>query len=261
MSLRSELIQSIHSSYIDKGYPELTQQELEHYLNSVRFLRDSLLLSKTGFLLIEYKSWNYVHCSNSMEIAGFSPDEILKKGPAFLLSRINLHDLQPQKIIHPMITDYFTALPEKEKSGHKFCFTFRFRRADDKEIMILQNNIFVKWDEQGKPVAKLIFFTDISDYKKDSHIVFYSSRIDQEGRNRVQIQRSFTPGHPVKLSPRQLEVVRLIEQGLHSHEIADTLRLSEETVRNMRKTIFHKLGCVNQAQMVKLASLYGLLRE
>lgn len=258
MSLRLELIKSIHSSYTDESYPELTEPEMERYLSSVRFLEDSLLLSKTGFLLIEYKNWSYVHCSNSLEIMGYAPDEIMRKGPAFLLSAVNLDDLKPQRIIHPMMTNYFQGLADEEKSGHKFCFTMRFRRGDGKEIMLLQNNIFVKWDEQGKPVAKLIFFTDISDYKEDTHIVFYRSRINNEGRNRIEEQRCFTPGHSITLSPRQLEVLHLMAQGLRSRDVAKALGLREETIKNVRKNIRHKLGCVNQAQMVKLAALYGL---
>lgn len=261
MSLRHELIKSIYSSYTDDRYPELTEQEMERYVSSVRFLEDSLLLSKTGYLLIEYKNWNYVHCSNSQEVLGYSSDEILRKGPALLLSCVHLDDLRPQRVIHPMINDYFQALPEEEKSGHKFCFTMRFRRGDGREIKLLQNNIFVKWDEHGKPVAKLIFFTDISDYKEDDHVVFYSSRIGCDGKNRIEMQRCFTPGHTVELSPRQLALLHLVERGLHSDEIARELKLTQDTVKNMRKTIMRKLGCANQAQMIKLASLYGLTHQ
>ncbi len=44
------------------------------------------------------------------------------------------------------------------------------------------------------------------------------------------------------LTPRELEICKLVKQGLSSKEIADRLHTSEGTVRNQRKSIRRKLG-------------------
>lgn len=261
MNLRSELIDSIHFSYRDERYPKLTRQEMERYVQSASFLEDTLLLSRTGILIIEYKTWTYQYCSaNATDIVGYTAEEILEKGPALLLALIHLEDLKLQRIIHPMMNDYFRSIPPQDKARYRFCFTSRATRPDGKEIMILQNNIFIKWDEQGKPVAKLILLTDISDYKQDNHIVFYSTRIGDDGMNSVEMQRTFTPRHDIRISPRELELLKLVNKGYRSRDIALHFGISEETVKNTRKRVMQKLGCRNQAQMVKLASLYGMLQ-
>jgi PAS domain S-box-containing protein len=55
----------------------------------------------------------------------------------------------------------------------------------------------------------------------------------------------------VKLSPRELEVCRLIRNGMTSKEIAEALNLSLLTVYKYRDLIRKKLGLVNQATNLK----------
>lgn len=58
----------------------------------------------------------------------------------------------------------------------------------------------------------------------------------------------------VKLTPRELEVMQLIGKGLRNCEIADTLFLSEKTVKNHLTNIFRKLG-VNDRTQALLCSI------
>jgi len=60
--------------------------------------------------------------------------------------------------------------------------------------------------------------------------------------------------HPVyNLSEREVEVTRLIVNGLTSIEIADKLFLSEHTVKTHRKNIFRKLGINSISQLSAFA--------
>lgn len=60
------------------------------------------------------------------------------------------------------------------------------------------------------------------------------------------------------LSERELEVLRLIANGLPNPEIADKLFLSEGTVRNYVSSILSKLGVADRTQAAVLALRYGL---
>lgn len=60
--------------------------------------------------------------------------------------------------------------------------------------------------------------------------------------------------HPVyNLSEREVEIVRLIVNGLTSTEIADRLFLSEHTVKTHRKNIFRKIGINSISQLTSFA--------
>ena len=60
------------------------------------------------------------------------------------------------------------------------------------------------------------------------------------------------------LSPRELQVLRLIADGKTSKEIAVILDLREQTVRSYRKTMMKKLGVNNVAGLTQLALSTGL---
>jgi DNA-binding NarL/FixJ family response regulator len=59
-----------------------------------------------------------------------------------------------------------------------------------------------------------------------------------------------------QLTERELDILRLVAQGLDNNEIGDRLGLSEKTVRNRLTVIFEKLHVNNRTQ----AALYALRR-
>lgn len=61
---------------------------------------------------------------------------------------------------------------------------------------------------------------------------------------------------PVKLTPREQSVVRLVVQGMVNREIADSLHLSEHTIKNYLFRIFDKLGVSNRVEL----ALYAVAR-
>lgn len=61
-----------------------------------------------------------------------------------------------------------------------------------------------------------------------------------------------------KLSPRELQIIVLMKQGLSAPEIAQRLYLSEETVKTHRKNIYYKLNINNVAELIRFANEQGL---
>lgn len=70
-----------------------------------------------------------------------------------------------------------------------------------------------------------------------------------------------TPIEPAdtKLSPREIEVLRLIAAGHSNQEIADTLFLSLNTIKKHNSTLFAKLGVIRRTQAIEKAKHLGLL--
>jgi two-component system NarL family response regulator len=62
-----------------------------------------------------------------------------------------------------------------------------------------------------------------------------------------------------KLTPRELEVIRLMAQAMRNKEIATVLGLSEQTVHAHIKNIFLKLRVADRIAAINLARRYGLI--
>jgi DNA-binding NarL/FixJ family response regulator len=71
---------------------------------------------------------------------------------------------------------------------------------------------------------------------------------------------SLAKGELAQLTPRELEVLRLMARGLANHEIADTLKLSESTIKTHVAHILDKLQLDNRVQAVVVAYESGLVR-
>jgi DNA-binding CsgD family transcriptional regulator len=78
-------------------------------------------------------------------------------------------------------------------------------------------------------------------------------------RHRVSLASKKTLNYPGGLSPREVEVLRLVAEGLTDAEIADNLFVSRRTVNSHLANIFNKLGVNARAAAVAAAARNGLL--
>ncbi len=66
-------------------------------------------------------------------------------------------------------------------------------------------------------------------------------------------------GNGVVLSDREVEVLRLLSQGMENHEIAEALYISPQTAKNHVSNIFSKLGVSSRVQAAIYAVRRGLV--
>jgi PAS domain S-box-containing protein len=82
--------------------------------------------------------------------------------------------------------------------------------------------------------------------------VFGTARVEEEPAHRVA-----TSAH--RLTPRQAEVLRLLERGCSTSQIAGHLGLAYETVRNHIRAVFRRLGVHSRLEAVMVAQREHLL--
>jgi len=66
-------------------------------------------------------------------------------------------------------------------------------------------------------------------------------------------------GRAVTLLPRERQITTLVGQGLRNNDIAETIFVSEATVRNCLGTIFRKLGITSRAHLMIYAIQEGFV--
>ena len=71
-------------------------------------------------------------------------------------------------------------------------------------------------------------------------------------------QLSSTPDHPVRLTPREIEVLGLVASGMTNARIAKELFVSPRTVETHLTSIYHKLGVSSRAAATRFALEHGL---
>ena len=92
---------------------------------------------------------------------------------------------------------------------------------------------------------------------------YLSPQVSDRLLHRIQrgdLEAKQVPSALEGLSPRELQVLRLVAEGKTSKEIAVMLDLGLQTVRSYRKTMMKKLGVNNVAGLTQLALSAGLTR-
>jgi two-component system, LuxR family, response regulator FixJ len=70
-------------------------------------------------------------------------------------------------------------------------------------------------------------------------------------------ERALLKARVAELSPRQVEVMRLVANGFSNKEIAHKLNLSRRTVENYRAWMMEKMAAKNLADLVRKAIAMG----
>jgi DNA-binding NarL/FixJ family response regulator len=89
-----------------------------------------------------------------------------------------------------------------------------------------------------------------------------STRPWRRGWYKDYLQRAESGDQPLAhddLTPRELEVLTLIAEGMTNAEIADQLVISVKTVDRHRENIMRKLNLHNRIDLVKYALKMGLI--
>lgn len=75
----------------------------------------------------------------------------------------------------------------------------------------------------------------------------------------TSLSESSTVPAEAALTEREIQVLRLVAEGLNSREIAERLNISAKTVDTHRANIMEKLGVHNTAELIRVAIQKGLV--
>jgi LuxR family maltose regulon positive regulatory protein len=112
--------------------------------------------------------------------------------------------------------------------------------------------------DEGRPMYDLV-----AEAATRKHLPEYTARLlgafEADG---IETSISATPNHqPLiePLSPRELEILRLIDQGLSNSQIGERLYLALSTVKGHNQSIFGKLQVQRRTEALTRARELGLL--
>jgi DNA-binding NarL/FixJ family response regulator len=81
-------------------------------------------------------------------------------------------------------------------------------------------------------------------------------RVGEAVRTALEVRRPLS-----RLSPRQIEVLRMIAEGLTTRQMAERLALSSKTIETHRSAVTRRLGIREVAGLVRYAVRVGLASQ
>ena len=89
---------------------------------------------------------------------------------------------------------------------------------------------------------------------------YYGAEITKTVMKSYQKQRVFDSPLDIEMSEREKETIRLIADGLSTHEIGEKLFLSTHTINTHRKNILNKLNVKNSAGVIRYGIQTGIVK-
>lgn len=211
-------------------------------------------ISRSIVLVFDCYANKFVFVSNNIpESYGIDHSRLISDGHIPALERMHPDDIHYGLLMRRKIYSVLNGFSPKEKMQYKIVNEMRMKNIRDEYIRIIEQEQAIELDKQGN-VWLMLSVIDI-DASHDSEIT-KSHLYNVETGEQVFINLSDILEEP--LTVRELEVLQMMKQGLLSKEIADTLKVSINTINSHRQNILHKLNANNSIEAVNFAKRLGL---
>jgi len=212
---------------------------------------DSAPLAKTAVLLDQHPLW----LDAVEEVLKRISVQVVGKATSFDEAIVLIERLGPEMVVAE------TTLPGGETTGIAWIADVR-RRFPDVKVIVLSSSDD-PGDINGALSLGVVAFVVKKAHPDDlavavrqtyEHSIYFPGSQPSPDTRLAQVQTG-NPG----LTPRELEILRLVAEGLSNAQLAQKLWVTEQTVKFHLSNIYRKLNVSNRTEASRWAQLHGLL--
>lgn len=162
------------------------------------------------------------------------------------------YELGASKYVHPDDRDFVEQeMREAIETGAPVDFEYRIIRPDGR-VRRLHSRAELIADSEGRPLRLTGTAQDVTELRAAAEVLETANDLGRRAAELHHAPARRRPGEdlPKLLTPRQIEILGLIAEGLSNAEIASRLYLGESTVKWHVRKILRALGVANRAQAV-----------
>ncbi|MCM0316354.1 LuxR C-terminal-related transcriptional regulator [Bacteroides fragilis] len=196
----------------------------------------------------------FVFVSNNIpKLYGLEPCRLFVDGHQPVIEVIHPDDIDHGLLVRKKIYSILRSFSNEEKMNYKAIHEMRVRNIRGEYIRIIEQEQVLALDKSGN-IWLMLSVIDI-DASHELEII-KSHLYNFNTGEQIFVDLSDTLDEP--LTNRELEVLRLMKKGLLSKEIANTLKVSINTINSHRQNILYKLRVDNSIEAVNCACRLGL---
>ncbi|MDI5949461.1 LuxR C-terminal-related transcriptional regulator [Flavobacterium yafengii] len=190
------------------------------------------------------------------DIHGFDPETVSFND---ILGTIHPNDVDfIVKAEASILNFFYTNIGAEKLTNYKMNYSFRSRMKNGEYCMLNHQAIILTLDPKGGFGKSLNIHTRIDHLTKNN--TYQYSMIGLKGEPSYMNIDVFEDTQCFsEFSKREIDIIKLIAEGFDNNEIAETLFISVNTVKQHRKNILKKSNSRNTAQLIRKSTLQGLL--
>ena len=209
------------------------------------------------FYIIDFFDRSLSHVSPSIQdIHGFDPETVTFDD---IINSIHPDDMDfVANAEEANLNFLYNTLGKEHVLHYKVNYSFRSKMKNGEYHMLNHQAIILTVDENGNFGKSLNIHTDINHISKTNCLTFsliglsgYPSYTNIKVKQNLNEYTLFTS--------REIEIIKLINEGLQNKEIAESLNISEHTIKTHRKNIYKKSDSKNATELINKCISVGLL--
>ncbi len=242
----------------DVWYPNRIAKSNESKQISFNELTNSII--STGpfyFYIIDFFDMSLSHISPVIsQIHGFDSETVLFDD---ILGAIHPDDIEFVAKAEKLSTNFFYEKVGYEKMlSYKTSYNFRFRLKNGEYALFNHQSLMLSLDDNGGLGKSLNIHTRIDHLSNFN--TYKVSFIGLNGEPSFMNLYADEKNQELKeFSKREIDIIKLIGNGLNNEEIAEKLFISALTVKKHRNNILAKSDSKNTAQLIKNCILQGII--
>ena len=227
--------------------------EATKIFTGVKFLENCFPHSVLVLFKINHPSMAYVS-SNCEVILGYTASYIMRLTPEEYFSLVHPDDAKAVRMCYERMNQEMESKSYRPERW-KFSFHYRLRSSDGKYLYVMdEKNAF-----QYEP-GVYIHYSIIQDIERPEYLGSPFLRVYKKTAVRFRKIQEYIPKvMEESITVREKQILKCIESGMGTREIADSLHISKYTVRNHRCNLLRKTSTKTSIQALQYARTLGWL--
>lgn len=251
------------STVIHTNAMPLSKEEMEVQFDNIRrYLERTALGPCFWFIADRINGVTYAAGGQIQELSGLHLDGFIGAGPPAIFGRTHPDDLPKMLAFSKYWSEFISAQAIEQRGNFVTSIFLRLKNQLELYRWVMVQFLDTYMDAQGQVLYTFTAVTDVAHIMKGDEAMMSI---------RNSADNSFTTFHcgsqgviadeaaKGQLSPRELQVLRLLALGGSSKQIANELSLSIHTVQNHRKSLLRKTGKNSTAELMTYAAQMGYL--
>jgi DNA-binding CsgD family transcriptional regulator/PAS domain-containing protein len=206
-----------------------------------------------------FKKEHLFYSPNFGQLLGFDLKQIEEYGHSFLDEKIHPDDFIALTLNGISLFKLLYQFSNDEKANFKLINEYRILNKDNIYTRVIEQQQCLEFDPKGN-IWLTLSIIDISPNQVENEGL-KSQLLNFRTGKIIDFQNENKEVEPVSISltKREVQILKMVKDGLLSKEISNNLNISLNTVNTHRQRVLEKLGANNSMEAVVFASKLGIL--
>lgn len=260
-----ELVSSFQefASLSQKGKGNLSTESTKQNFDFEKHLTVFSAIDQYCYVIADVTQLKLVKVGGAfLQMTGYEASDFEGKSYNKLLKVHSLRDLIRGALGGSKYYKYLYSQPPENRCFIKANRTVDIKCKNGTKLHCLAQSIPIAFNDKMEPIFFINILSDLSQIKSDntySHYIVDASNAEKIITIPIQFSKKIHANSNSILSLAEIRVLQLLAKGNSSKQIADSLFISEHTVKNHRKSMLKKYECHSSAELVKRALKDGII--